>query len=119
MIFPGGWWRRGSLRAVLAVVIAANDLYSQVFTIVSKGVLITIFVTLVGFALASGLGLLLALMSLSGSLILRQTARFYVEIIRGRADSRPAVLYRLCRSAVICRIVELDVRAASGRRPDR
>lgn len=81
--FP--WWLvvAGIIAAMLAVIIAANDLYSQVFTIVSKGVLITIFVTLVGFALASGLGLLLALMSLSGSLILRQTARFYVEIIRG------------------------------------
>jgi polar amino acid transport system permease protein len=46
-------------------------------------VAVTIFVTLVGFALASGLGLGIALMGLSGSIVLRQTARFYVEIIRG------------------------------------
>lgn len=81
--FP--WWlvAAATIAVTLAVVIAANDLYSQVFTIVSRGVLITIFVTFVGFALASALGLLFALMSLSDSLVLRQIARFYVEIIRG------------------------------------
>lgn len=68
---------------VIAVVIAVNDLYSQVFTTVSRGIGITIYVTLTGFALASALGLLLAVMSLSGSIWLRQTARFYIEIIRG------------------------------------
>lgn len=67
----------------IAAIIAANDLYTQVFGVVSKGVQITIFVTLVGFTLATGLGLLLALMALSKSIILRQIARFYVEVVRG------------------------------------
>jgi polar amino acid transport system permease protein len=40
-------------------------------------------VTVVGFALAAMLGLLLAVMGLSKSRALRQSARFYVEIIRG------------------------------------
>ncbi len=71
------------IAAVIAVIIATNDLYTQVLVIVSKGVWITIFVTVVGFALASGLGLLIAVMSLSRSIVLRQIARFYVEIIRG------------------------------------
>lgn len=81
--FP--WWLAAAagLALFLAVEIAINDLYSQIFAIVSKGVGITVFVTLVGFALATGLGLLLAVMGLSGSLVLRQIARFYVEIIRG------------------------------------
>ncbi|MEX0343408.1 MAG: amino acid ABC transporter permease [Rhizobiaceae bacterium] len=81
--FP--WWlvAAGTIGAVIAVTIAANSLYTQVFTIVSKGVLITVFVTVVGFALASAIGLGVALMALSGSKFLRQTARFYVEIIRG------------------------------------
>ena len=81
--FP--WWLVAAvaIAAVLAVVIATNGLYAQVFTVVSKGVTVTVFVTLVGFALASALGLALAVMGLSGSLVLRQTARFYVEIIRG------------------------------------
>lgn len=81
--FP--WWlvAAATIGAAIAIVIATNNLYSQVFTIVSRGVLITVFVTVVGFTLASAIGLGFALMSLSGSIVLRQTARFYVEIIRG------------------------------------
>lgn len=81
--FP--WWlaAAGALALFLAVQIAVNDLYSQIFAIVSKGVGITVFVTLVGFTLATLFGLLLAVMGLSNSLALRQIARFYVEIIRG------------------------------------
>ncbi len=81
--FPYWLVAAGIIAAVIAVVIATNDLYTQVLVIVSKGVWITVFVTVVGFALASALGLLIAVMSLSGSLVLRQIARFYVEIIRG------------------------------------
>ena len=73
--------------AVLALAaaagIASSGLYSQIFAIVAKGVWITIFVTAVAFALACAIGLGVALMALSGSTVLRQTARFYVEIIRG------------------------------------
>ena len=81
--FP--WWllAAGGIALFLAIQIVLNDLYSQIFSIVSKGVWITIFVTLVGFALATAFGLLLAVMGLSKSLALRQIARFYVEIIRG------------------------------------
>lgn len=81
--FP--WWlvATATIGAVLAIIIATNGLYAQVFTIVSRGVAVTVFVTLIGFALASALGLLIAVMGLSGSLILRQIARFYVEVIRG------------------------------------
>lgn len=66
-----------------AIAIAANTLYSQIFATVVQGVWITIYVTLVGFTLASLLGLGIALMTLSGSIWLRQIARFYVEICRG------------------------------------
>jgi polar amino acid transport system permease protein len=66
-----------------AIAIAASDLYRQVLATVTKGIGITIFVTVVAFALASALGLAIALMGLSGSRVLSQTARFYVEIIRG------------------------------------
>ncbi len=67
----------------VAIFIATNSLYLQVFTVVKKGVGITIFVTIVGFTFASAIGLMFAVMGLSRSLILRQIARFYVEIIRG------------------------------------
>lgn len=81
--FP--WWlaATAAIGLALAILIATNGLYTQVFTVVSKGVLITVFVTLIAFALASAIGLLLAVMGLSDSLVLRQIARFYVEIIRG------------------------------------
>ncbi|MDP3523362.1 MAG: amino acid ABC transporter permease [Hoeflea sp.] len=81
--FP--WWllAAGGIALFLAVQIVLNDLYSQIFSIVSKGVGITIFVTLTGFALATAIGLVLAVMGLSRFLLLRQIARFYVEIIRG------------------------------------
>lgn len=68
---------------VLGVVIATNGIYRQVFESVANGIGITIFVTLTGFFSAALLGLLFALMSLSKSLVLRQIARFYVEVIRG------------------------------------
>lgn len=73
----------GVLAAVAAGLIAFNGLYRQIFAAVSNGIWITIFVTLVGFVLASFVGLLLAVMALSNSLVLRQIARFYVEVIRG------------------------------------
>ena len=81
--FP--WWlvAAGCIGVGVAIVIATSDLYTQVFSTVSKGITITIFVTLVGFTLASVIGLLVAVLSLSRFLILRQIARFYVEIIRG------------------------------------
>ena len=81
--FP--WWllTTVAIGVGLAIFIAWSDLYFKVFRAVSKGVSITIFVTLVGFLLASALGLLLAVMGLSRFLVLRQISRFYVEIIRG------------------------------------
>lgn len=81
--FP--WWLAAAIAIAIlvAIVIATNDIYSQVFAIVLKGVGITIFVTVTAFAMASALGLAVALMALSKSRLLSQTARFYVEIIRG------------------------------------
>ncbi|MDW6021686.1 amino acid ABC transporter permease [Mesorhizobium sp. BAC0120] len=72
-----------AIAALAAIGIAASDLYSQIFATVAAGIGMTIYVTIVGFTLASTLGLCLALMALSGSIWLRQFARFYVEICRG------------------------------------
>ncbi|TIQ20932.1 MAG: amino acid ABC transporter permease [Mesorhizobium sp.] len=81
--FP--WWlaMAAALALAAAIFIAASDLYAQVFATVAKGIGITVFVTMVAFALASAIGLGIALMGLSRSRWLRQIARFYVEIIRG------------------------------------
>lgn len=79
------WWLYALIfiGLAIAVVIAVNDLYAQVFTVVSRGIWVTIFVTIVAFALACGLGLLISLAGLSDNIVLRQTARFYVEVVRG------------------------------------
>jgi polar amino acid transport system permease protein len=63
--------------------IHADDLYSQIFATLSKGIGITVFVTVVSFALASLLGLVLAVAVLSRFIVVRQVARFFIEIIRG------------------------------------
>jgi len=67
----------------LAYRVATDELYTQVITIVSKGVWVTIFVTVVTFLIASAFGLLLAVGSLSRFMVFRQLARFYIEIVRG------------------------------------
>ena len=81
--FP--WWLlvAGGLAAWMLVEIVSDDLYRQVLTTLSKGVYITVFVTLVAFAMASALGLLLAVGCMSKSIVLRQICRFYIEIVRG------------------------------------
>ena len=72
-----------ALAIVAAVSIAVSGLYAQIFATVGAGVWITVSVTLFGFTFACALGLLLAVMQLSGSLVARQAARFYIEIMRG------------------------------------
>lgn len=66
-----------------AMGIVSSGLYAQVFATVVKGLGVTVMVTLVAFALASALGLAIALMGMSASVVVRQGARFYIEIVRG------------------------------------
>lgn len=73
----------GGIVVYLGYQVVADELYSQVLGTLSKGIRITVIVTLVGFGVAAVLGLGLALMSLSRSLVVRQIARFYIEIVRG------------------------------------
>jgi polar amino acid transport system permease protein len=79
------WWLVALvvLGVTIGAVIVVNELYSQVFWTVAKGLGITVLVTLIAFTLATALGLGIALLGLSGSKFLRQAARFYVELIRG------------------------------------
>ena len=75
------WWLVALLviAVALAAVIVTNDIYTEVFNVVLKGIGVTIFVTLMGFVLATTLGLGIALMALSEHAALRQIARFYTE----------------------------------------
>ncbi|MEX2742508.1 amino acid ABC transporter permease [Rhizobium mongolense] len=79
------WWlvALATIGVILAIVIVTNGVYAQVFRTVVSGVWVTVFVTLVAFALATLLGLGIALLGLSDSVALRQASRFYIEIIRG------------------------------------
>ena len=67
----------------VAIAIALSDLYWQIFWTVLKGLWVTLFVTVVAFALASLIGLGFALMALARSRWMREVSRFYVEIVRG------------------------------------
>ena len=81
--FP--WWLlvAAGIAAYLMYRVMSDALYTQVLSTLSKGIGVTIFVTLVGFTLAAGIGLVLAVGSLSRWLVLRQMSRFYIEIVRG------------------------------------
>ncbi|MGB3688744.1 MAG: amino acid ABC transporter permease [Jannaschia helgolandensis] len=81
--FP--WWLLAVvvLLGAAYVMVLTDDATRQVLLTLRKGIWITILVTVTGFSAASLVGLGLALMLLSGSLVARQAARFYVEIIRG------------------------------------
>ena len=61
----------------------SNDIYSDVLSKLQRGIGITVMVSVIGYVFACVIGLGLALMQLSRSIILRQIARFYVEVMRG------------------------------------
>ena len=63
--------------------VLADQTYSDVLSILRKGIWTTIYVTVIAYGLACVLGLLLALAGMSRWQVLRQVARFYIEIVRG------------------------------------
>ena len=81
--FP--WWLvlLTGIGAVMLVGFLSDAVYTQVLRTLLKGVGVTLFVTVVAFGMASALGLLLALAATARLIVVRQTARFYVEVIRG------------------------------------
>ncbi len=81
--FP--WWLllAAGIAAYLMYRVVSDTLYAQVLNTLSRGIGITIFVTLVAFSLASMAGLVLAVGSLSRFLFFRQISRFCIEIVRG------------------------------------
>lgn len=61
----------------------ASEVYSKALQTLSKGIGITVLVTLVAYSMACLLGLLLAMAGLSRFIVLRQAARLYIEVMRG------------------------------------
>lgn len=81
--FPYWLVALGVTGLVLFYQVWASEIYSAVMTTLTKGIGITIFVTLVAYGLACALGLLLAIAGLSRFAVLRQFARGYIEVMRG------------------------------------
>jgi His/Glu/Gln/Arg/opine family amino acid ABC transporter permease subunit len=81
--FP--WWlvAVGVLAALALWQVGADPLYRQIAATLWRGVGVTVWVTAVSFALACAAGLGLAMASMSRWLVVRQAARFYVEVVRG------------------------------------
>ena len=81
--FP--WWLviLASLAAFLFWQIATSQVYSAALAALSKGIWITVLVSIVAYLGACIIGLGLAMMGLSRFVILRQLARFYIEVMRG------------------------------------
>lgn len=86
-----GAWDRVPLWLVAAVLLAAFFLwtiltdadYRVIFDAVVKGVGVTIRVSLIAYAAAVLLGLMVGLMRVSSRRLTREAASFYVEILRG------------------------------------
>jgi len=81
--FPYWLVAAGLTAAWLLVAIVTDEVYGRILATLSRGIGITILVTIVAFTLASALGLLLAVCVLSRWILLRQTARLYIEVVRG------------------------------------
>lgn len=61
----------------------ANEIYADVMATLVKGIGVTVAVTVIAYTSACVLGLLLALAGMSRFIVLRQSARFYIEVVRG------------------------------------
>jgi polar amino acid transport system permease protein len=79
------WWLLAAvlLALLFAWLIVTNGNYSIIFGALRHGVVVTLWVSIVAFVLATGLGLIVALGRLSRHRLLREVATFYVEIVRG------------------------------------
>jgi His/Glu/Gln/Arg/opine family amino acid ABC transporter permease subunit len=63
--------------------VLSNELYADVLAKLALGIRITVFVTVVAYTMACAIGLGLAVMARSRRIMLRQLARFYIEVVRG------------------------------------
>ena len=71
------------LGVIFLWVMVSREGYKVILAAVAKGVWVTVYVTLIAYALAILFGLLIGLMRVSGSRTAREVSTFYVEIIRG------------------------------------
>ncbi len=81
--FP--WWL-----VILAVTglwllyeMLADEVYASALVVLSKGLWVTLAVAVIAYLGACVIGLGLAVMGMSKHIVLRQTARLYIEVMRG------------------------------------
>lgn len=81
--FP--WWLLvlAAIGAVLFVQVLRSPVYSAALALLVKGIVITVLVAIIAYVGACLIGLGLAVMGLSKSVVLRQVARLYIEVMRG------------------------------------
>lgn len=79
------WWLIATIAiaGILSWNMVANDSYHGIAVTLGNGLLTTIGVTLMAFILASVLGLIVAMAGFSKWRVVRECARFYIEILRG------------------------------------
>ena len=78
------WLIAAALLAVLFFwLIVADSDYRIIFNALRRGILVTLWVTIVAFALAALLGLFVALGRTSRFRVAREVSTFYVEVVRG------------------------------------
>ncbi len=71
------------LGVIFTWLITTDGDYARIFRALCQGVVVTLWVSFVAFAMAIALGLVVALGRLSRFRVLREVATFYVEVIRG------------------------------------
>src|SRR4051794_35818173 len=79
------WWAivAALLGVLFAWIMAVDKDYQTVFGAISDGVRTTIYVTLVSYAIAIVMALIVALGRVSERVAIQQVSTFYVEIVRG------------------------------------
>ncbi|MGX9418181.1 amino acid ABC transporter permease [Vibrio sp. RC27] len=79
------WWLlTATLLCILfAWQMVADEGYRTILSALFDGVGVTLFVSLVAFALATLLGLVFAIMRVSNHRVVREVATFYIEVVRG------------------------------------
>ncbi|EAQ64251.1 putative amino-acid transport system permease abc transporter protein [Marinomonas sp. MED121] len=79
------WWLLAIIVSGILLTwnIAADTGYQKIFNTLSQGIATTVTVTLIAFLIACIIGLIMALAGFSRYRLIREVARFYVEVIRG------------------------------------
>lgn len=68
---------------ILGYSLYSDDTYNDIFSFVTEGLIVTIRVTLIGYAIAITIGLLAGLGRVSKNVIIYNVATLYVQVMRG------------------------------------